>query len=130
MSQHDVEALLAALKPAGLSREQDAEIVAAIRAAAPVDTSRAASTPVYRRPVPAWAAAAACIAVGLGTWHIRSGANPSAGQRPAMRADTTPAAQPSPRIHVQSDLFVSTPNREIEFSQWSPMSENTSESQS
>lgn len=138
MSEHDVEALLAELKPAGLPAESDTAIVTAIRKAQ--DDSSAEITlqskraPVHRRPVPAWAALAACGVASAASWM--AGARSACGTvnlEPPRMADGPQITEVQPavrRVHVESDVFVASPARQLDITKWAPVSGANSETRS
>jgi len=132
MSDHDVEAMLGALKPEGLPESADAAILAAIREARrDLNATPHKATPVYVKPVPAWAAAAACILAGVLSWHVRGRAGPAGGLHGSGRGLSDVATTPVvPHVHVQSDLFVSTPSRVLDITHWSPVAGAEPENQS
>lgn len=130
MSDRDVEAMLAELKPAGLSQDADQAILAAIRHASIEQTAPAhgpvSMTPVYSRPIPAWAAAAACLVIGTAAWMAGFYARtPSAGPLIPVFVERPSAAVDHPsvhRVHVETDVFAATPRRGLDVHNWSPQS--------
>jgi len=138
MSDRDVEAMLAELKPAGLSQDADQAVLAAIRSAsieqgAPTQES-AIMPPVYSRPIPAWAAAAACLVIGTAAWIAGSHARtPVTVSRSPIDVAPYSAALDHPsvhRVHVETDVFAATPRRGLDVHNWSPQSGVTRENRS
>lgn len=132
MLDRDVEKLLGELCPEELSADADERILAAIRNAH-TTTPAGIATPiaVYQKPVPAWAALAACMAVSAASWSIGArSVLPSNSPRRAERVEPLIEGPAISRVHVESSIFVASPKRELDITQWSPVSAANSESRS
>ena len=133
MSDRDVEKLLGELRPATLPAEADAHIVAAIRHAQGAADTNIVAEPLalHRRPVPAWAAVAACVALSTASWSIGARSVPTSHTpRTAERVEAMIERPAISRVHVESSIFVASPNRELDITKWSPVSGANSESRS
>jgi hypothetical protein len=111
MSNDELERRLRAVPIRALSADAEAEIIAAVRAAA------GQARPWHARPIPLWQAAAACLLLCTATWLL-GGTGRTATTTPVDRG----AAPESSRIVVRLDepLFreLSPPLNRLDVSRW------------
>lgn len=111
MSSDELERKLRAVPVRALSADADAEIIAAIRAAA------GRARPWYARPVPLWQAAAACLVLCAATWLLGG-----TGRTPTAPSVDSGAAPESSSVVVRLDepLFreVSSALDRMDVSRW------------